>query len=542
MFRTALMLLLLTTILASPPARAEGVPGLLPVQGMLFDDEGAPVDEPVSVVFSLYEDVDAETFFFSETRVVDVDLGVFSTYLGETAALSMTEFRDRAEIWLGVAVGGDDEMDRVQLAPTAFAGFAHFADDAATVGGMTPDDLTSWDNVTDLPGDAALRTEDEVKALARLACFDTLSEIRAVDGTDSGLDADLLDNHEGSWYLDAGNLTSGELPTDRFDAYADLAASGMLDGAGDGSLATRGAQDLRYLAIDGQATDSGQLGGEQPSYYRDADHLNAGTVATDRYSARDDLTAEGHLTGSDAGDLLTFADADERYVDRTSPADLPFGLSIGDREISPEQQPDQALWVTGRATEWAPDESVPLGQSPATATLVVDTREGPDRYLMSIGAGEIDSNKPLFLNGNTGSRVHIGSLSEPETDLTVHGSLDWQCPSGTTQVGTWCMDTLRTRETIRSEATLGCHNRGLDLCSAEAVLNCRSLFSGDDGVDCSQDVAELNSVHTDSYLFLLGEGDVFTDAVPLILDPNGAREAAADTDGVYYCCSPVSAR
>ena len=51
-----------------------------------------------------------------------------------------------------------------------------------------------------------------------------------------------------------------------------------------------------------QATNADLLDGEQGRFYKDATNLNAGTVATDRYSAYADLAAEGYL-GDAAGDL-----------------------------------------------------------------------------------------------------------------------------------------------------------------------------------------------------------------------------------------------
>ncbi|MCX6032815.1 MAG: hypothetical protein NT169_26460 [Chloroflexi bacterium] len=51
-----------------------------------------------------------------------------------------------------------------------------------------------------------------------------------------------------------------------------------------------------------QATNANFLDGQDGSYYLDATNLNAGTLATARYSAYDDLGVEGYL-GNAAGDL-----------------------------------------------------------------------------------------------------------------------------------------------------------------------------------------------------------------------------------------------
>jgi len=51
--------------------------------------------------------------------------------------------------------------------------------------------------------------------------------VRLKTGADSGLDADLLDGAQGSFYLNAGNLSSGTLPTDRLSGTYNIAISGQ---------------------------------------------------------------------------------------------------------------------------------------------------------------------------------------------------------------------------------------------------------------------------------------------------------------------------
>jgi hypothetical protein len=46
-------------------------------------------------------------------------------------------------------------------------------------------------------------------------------------GADSGLDADLLDGAQGSFYTNAGNLSSGTLPTDRLSGTYNIGISGQ---------------------------------------------------------------------------------------------------------------------------------------------------------------------------------------------------------------------------------------------------------------------------------------------------------------------------
>lgn len=51
-----------------------------------------------------------------------------------------------------------------------------------------------------------------------MSASDILTSIKTVDGASSGLDADLLDGQEGSYYLNAGNLT-GTVPAARLPAF-----------------------------------------------------------------------------------------------------------------------------------------------------------------------------------------------------------------------------------------------------------------------------------------------------------------------------------
>ncbi len=75
----------------------------------------------------------------------------------------------------------------------------------------------------------------------------------ANDGATSGLDADLLDGQQGSYYLEAINL-HGTLSTDRYSAYADLSAEGYLGNASGDLALNNGTLNTNLNAdlLDGQ--------------------------------------------------------------------------------------------------------------------------------------------------------------------------------------------------------------------------------------------------------------------------------------------------
>ena len=75
----------------------------------------------------------------------------------------------------------------------------------------------------------------------------------ANDGAGSGLDADLLDGQEGSFYQDASNINAGTLDSGHFSAYDDLGAEGYLDNDADTDLLTRAQADGRYWKLAGNA-------------------------------------------------------------------------------------------------------------------------------------------------------------------------------------------------------------------------------------------------------------------------------------------------
>jgi hypothetical protein len=63
-----------------------------------------------------------------------------------------------------------------------------------------------------------------------------------------------------------------------------------------------------------EAGNADLLDGQHASFFQDASNLEAGTLATDRFSAYADLQAEGYLNLDHDGDLITRWQGDERFV------------------------------------------------------------------------------------------------------------------------------------------------------------------------------------------------------------------------------------
>lgn len=157
---------LTTALLAATPLPALAqAPALLPVQGILTDSAGTPIDGPVDVTFRIYDADTGGNMLFEETHPgLQVEAGLFTAYLGAVAGLDLGIFSQ--ERWLGVSVGADPEMPRFLLGTTPYAAFAQVCGDAATVGGLGAADISvvghthDFGTLTGIPGDIADGDQD----------------------------------------------------------------------------------------------------------------------------------------------------------------------------------------------------------------------------------------------------------------------------------------------------------------------------------------------------------------------------------------------
>jgi len=98
-----------------------GVPSTVGYQGRLYDQNGAPINSTVSVVFSLYPTTSSATAVWTETQSVAVTNGYFAVQLGAVTAFGTSAF-DGTVRYLGVKVGTDAEMTpRASLASVPYA-------------------------------------------------------------------------------------------------------------------------------------------------------------------------------------------------------------------------------------------------------------------------------------------------------------------------------------------------------------------------------------------------------------------------------------
>ena len=119
-------------------------------------------------------------------------------------------------------------------------------------------DITVTGNVDgrDISADGTKLDGIEAGATSDQDAYEILTEIKTVDGTGSGLDADLLDGQQGSHYLDFTNATN--LP----DPQIDVAITGKVTGTGTTTLTDLGNGTINITAeLANTAVTAGSYGG-----------------------------------------------------------------------------------------------------------------------------------------------------------------------------------------------------------------------------------------------------------------------------------------
>ena len=120
------------------------VPSTVNYQGYLTTPDGSPIDESVSIKFSLYDAKNAGTLKWTETQAaVVVSNGLLTVQLGSVTPFTTEQFD--IPLWLGIKVGNDAEMSPLQALNSVV--YAHKADDANTVNGLLAADLDQSSHV-----------------------------------------------------------------------------------------------------------------------------------------------------------------------------------------------------------------------------------------------------------------------------------------------------------------------------------------------------------------------------------------------------------
>ncbi|MEA3358042.1 MAG: hypothetical protein U9R17_01320 [Thermodesulfobacteriota bacterium] len=119
----------LALILSILPATGHAaIPQKINYQGYLTDPQGSPIDDTVSIAFSLYSQASGGAALWTETRSVTLTDGVFSVDLGNSTPITLPF---DTQYYLGIRIGSDSEMTPRQ--PMTSVGYAFRAKEADSV-------------------------------------------------------------------------------------------------------------------------------------------------------------------------------------------------------------------------------------------------------------------------------------------------------------------------------------------------------------------------------------------------------------------------
>lgn len=134
-------------------------PGALGYQGRLFRADGQPESGMVTITFALFASPTGGTPLWTETQVLSLDQGFYSTFLGDTVPIPESVF-DGSERYLEPTVNAQPLLPRQRVAAVAYARRASTAKNvqggAADVTSLAIGGTTVIDSTGKLVGPAAV--------------------------------------------------------------------------------------------------------------------------------------------------------------------------------------------------------------------------------------------------------------------------------------------------------------------------------------------------------------------------------------------------
>ena len=111
---------------AASPIAATNINRAIPYQGRLADNVGNPLTATYPMIFRLYSESSGSVPLWEEQWTgpnnVAVSDGLFNVMLGSLTPILQSVLTDNGNLWLGITVGTDDEMQpRVQLGNVPYA-------------------------------------------------------------------------------------------------------------------------------------------------------------------------------------------------------------------------------------------------------------------------------------------------------------------------------------------------------------------------------------------------------------------------------------
>lgn len=357
---------------------ASVLPPLLQYQGRLTDpDTGEPVDDGAyTMTFRLYDVESGGDPLWTETKDVMVDGGVFSTALGDTAALDPGLFNGQS-LWLGTKVGADAEATprqlilpvayAVSLVPGAVVSTTSTAPALTLVNSGAGDGLEVQGTTTltgDLSvsgsliggshehsgGDISSGTVAEPRIDPQIARDnEIMPTVLGSDGSGSELDADRLDGQDSGYFSPAGHTHSGDDITSGTvaDAWIDaqIARDGEVQSAIESHASDSDPHHARYT--DGEAWGA-VLANDGPNSTLDADYLDGMSSGSFATSGHDHWGSS--WSGSGTG--LTLNSTSYHGLQATSDTTVAGGAAVyGRTGGSAPGIPGQEVGVRGEAAD-----------------------------------------------------------------------------------------------------------------------------------------------------------------------------------------------
>ena len=124
------------------------VPQMINYQGQLTDNNGSPVNGPVTMVFKIFDAATGGLELYSETQSVTVTGGIFNVLIGSTNAIPLTLFDSSTSRFLQISVNG------AVLTPRRQFGSVPYAFTSRSAGGIQQIDAGNAISVTKPTGPA----------------------------------------------------------------------------------------------------------------------------------------------------------------------------------------------------------------------------------------------------------------------------------------------------------------------------------------------------------------------------------------------------
>lgn len=150
--------LVLTGAWLAPGVALAQVPAVYPVEGTLYDEDGALREGEATLVLQVYEAPTGGEPVFEEEHVATLEEGRFVVLLGSVETLELSTYRIDEPLYLTVSVDGAPETERFPVGVVSHAARAGSAQDAEALGGVPASGYATAahrhsfaSDVTDLP-------------------------------------------------------------------------------------------------------------------------------------------------------------------------------------------------------------------------------------------------------------------------------------------------------------------------------------------------------------------------------------------------------